>query len=136
MWQSDPTANPGRFRKSEMRCLLAAAFMIVASSALAGEADVLDVKVAKQGDGTYRFDVTVEHADTGWDHYADGWEVATEDGMRLGYRTLYHPHVNEQPFTRSLSGVSIPDGIDRVVVRAHDSIHEWGGLGRTVELPR
>jgi len=50
-----------------------------------------------------RFDVTLSHADTGWEDYADGWRVELEDGTVLGTRVLGHPHVNEQPFTRSAS---------------------------------
>jgi hypothetical protein len=36
--------------------------------------------------GSYRFDVTVRHADTGWDHYADAWDILTPDGTLLGSR--------------------------------------------------
>ena len=53
------------------------------------------------------------HPDTGWDDYADGWRVLDMDGNELGMRVLHHPHVDEQPFTRSLSG-----GADS---RRHDS---------------
>jgi hypothetical protein len=58
------------------------------------------------------------------------------DGSVLGTRTLYHPHVEEQPFTRSLSGVKIPAGIDKVTVRAHDSVHGYGGKTAIVDLPK
>jgi hypothetical protein len=78
----------------------------------------------------------VLHKDEGWKHYANKWDVVAPDDSVLGTRTLYHPHVNEQPFTRSLSGVKIPTGIDRVTIRAHDSVHEYGGKVVTVELPR
>jgi hypothetical protein len=44
--------------------------------------------------------------------------------------------VDEQPFTRSLSGVTIPDGVDRVTVRARDSVHGHGGASVTVDVPR
>ena len=54
----------------------------------------------------------------------------------LGTRVLRHPHVNEQPFTRSLSGVAMPAGVDRLRLRAHDSVHEFGGAELTVELPK
>jgi hypothetical protein len=101
----------------------------------AGEVDVIDVKVTKQGSGSYRFDVTLRHADTGWKHYADGWQVLGPNGKSLGKRTLYHPHVNEQPFTRSLSGVKIPPEIKLVTIRAHDSVHETGGHEMHVRLP-
>lgn len=94
------------------------------------------VKVGQTGAGVYRFEVTVRHADTGWDHYADKWDVVAPDGTILGTRVLYHPHVDEQPFTRGLTDVSIPPGIDSVSVRAHDSVHGYGGSEQTVEVPR
>ena len=69
----------------------------------------------------------MEHPDTGWDHYADGWEVLDADGNRLGFRELMHPHVNEQPFTRSLRGVVIPGTATREVLRlrARCSVDGW-----------
>ncbi|MEM0945173.1 MAG: hypothetical protein AAGI70_14645 [Pseudomonadota bacterium] len=109
------------------------ASLVAAGTAFAGEADVLEVK-ATQGANGWRFDVTVAHADTGWDHYADAWRIVAPDGTVLGTRTLHHPHVNEQPFTRSLSGVQIPEGIDEVIVEAHDNVDGWGGAQVTVSL--
>jgi hypothetical protein len=103
--------------------------------AAAGEADVLDAKASPTGDGVYRFDVTVRHADEGWDHYADRWDVVGPDGAVLGSRELLHPHEHEQPFTRSLGGVRIPEGVTRVTVRAHDKVHGLGGRTVTVPLP-
>lgn len=107
------------------KIVLTLALGLSATTALAGGPVVENVTATKSGD-TWRFDVAVSHGDEGWDHYADGWEVATPDGVQLGYRKLLHPHVNEQPFTRSLSGVEIPDEITVVLIRAHDSVHEWG----------
>lgn len=105
-----------------------------AGSAIAGEADVVDVKATQASDGTWRFDVAVLHADDGWDHFANKWTVFAPDGTMLGERILAHPHDNEQPFTRSQSGIVIPDSIKQVIVRAHDSVHEWGGKEMTVEV--
>ncbi len=107
----------------------------IVNAALAGEADVVGVKVTKTGEGTFRFDVTVKHGDTGWDHYADKWDVVGPDGAVLGTRILHHPHVNEQPFTRSLGGVKIPASVARVTVRAHDKVDLYGGVEKTVEVP-
>lgn len=115
--------------------ILVAVWSIGAGVVAAGEADVLEVRATPTG-GTWRFDVTVQHADTGWDHYADGWRVVGPDGTVYGTRTLYHPHVEEQPFTRSLAGVVIPPGVDQVVVESHDNVHGWGGATVTVNLPR
>ena len=102
----------------------------------AGEADVIKVDAKKAGKNTYHFNVTVSHADTGWDHYANKWDVMEEGGTVLGTRTLHHPHVDEQPFTRSLSGVEIPDRVKTVTVRAHDSVHKYGGKVFSVDLTR
>ncbi len=85
---------------------------------------VEDVRTDELG-GAWTISVTLRHPDTGWDHYADGWEVLAPDGTRLGFRELAHPHVNEQPFTRSLSGIAIPKGTPFVLVRAHCNVDGW-----------
>lgn len=110
----------------------AMATSITATSA--GEVDVTNVKVRKTAANTYRFDVTLKHADTGWDHYANKWEVVAPDGTVLGTRVLAHPHVNEQPFTRSLGGVKIADGISQVTIRGGDSVHGLGGVEMKVAI--
>lgn len=102
--------------------------------AIADKANVEAVKVTKDGK-TYRFSVTLRHNDQGWDHYADRWDVVGKDGSVYGERVLAHPHDNEQPFTRSLSGVVIPESVKEVIIRANDSVHGLGGLEKTVTLP-
>lgn len=67
--------------------------------------------------------VTLSHPDTGWDHYVDGWRVEREDGTIVGTRELLHPHVDEQPFTRSLRLDHLPDG--PLFVRAKCSVDGW-----------
>ena len=118
------------------RGLAAVLLLLWAGGALAGEADVLAVEDAQDGAGTWRFEVTVKHADEGWEHYADKWEVLAPNGTVLGTRVLLHPHETEQPFTRALGGVAVPEGIERVTLRAHDSVHGLGGAEVTVELAR
>ncbi|MDB4521855.1 hypothetical protein N9100_00395 [Gammaproteobacteria bacterium] len=105
----------------------------VSSTVLAGQAEIIDVRVSNNQD-SFRFDVTLKHDDTGWDHYADGWEVISPAGDVLGKRVLAHPHVNEQPFTRSLSGVRIPQGVNTVSIRAHDSVHGYNEKMFVVDL--
>ncbi len=100
-------------------------WLIWAIPAQAGPASVLQARA--ECDTTCTFIVTVEHADEGWEHYADAFEVLDLDGNVLARRTLWHPHVDEQPFTRALQGVTIPDGIHEVIIRAHDSVHGYGG---------
>jgi hypothetical protein len=103
--------------------------------AIAGEADVVDASVQRTAENTYAFSVTVRHADTGWEHYADRWQVLGPDGAVLGERILLHPHETEQPFTRELSGVVLPEGVDAVTIRAGDKVHGFGGAEMTLELP-
>jgi hypothetical protein len=114
------------------------AFVLLATiclSAGAGEADVMDVTVSCNSDSVCRFDVTVMHDDEGWEHYANRWEVVSSDGKILATRELLHPHENEQPFTRSLANVRIPGNLSKVIVRAHDLIHEYGGKEIVAALP-
>lgn len=104
--------------------------------AFAGKADVINVKVSMERPGFYHFDVTLKSDDTGWEKYADKWDVVAPDGSVLGTRVLLHPHETEQPFTRSLSGVEIPNEITTVRIRAHDKVEGYGGREMNVELPR
>lgn len=106
------------------------------TGAAAGEADVVAAEAARESDGTWRFSVTVRHADEGWNHYADRWQVETLGGRVLGTRVLLHPHEAEQPFTRTLGGVVVPPEVTEVVIRAHDSLHGDGGKVLTLKLPR
>jgi hypothetical protein len=106
-----------------------------AAQAAAGEVDVVRAEAARGADGTYRFSVTLRHDDTGWEHYADRWQVLAPDGSLLGERVLLHPHVEEQPFTRSLAGVAIPPGVSEVVIRGGDLVHGFGGAEMRLRLP-
>ena len=104
-------------------------------------ADVTHVRAVLAQDGTWTFHVTVAHPDTGWEDYADGWDVVTPDGTVLKVnpddpftRLLLHPHENEQPFTRSQSGINLPIGVTQLRVRAHDILDGWGGQEILVDL--
>lgn len=94
--------------------------LLFAASPVWAEAPVVENIAYADG----RFDVTLSHPDTGWDHYADGWRVELADGTVLGTRVLGHPHVNEQPFTRSDS-IAVPDGVTEVFVRASCNVDGW-----------
>jgi hypothetical protein len=105
------------------------------------DADVIFVKAVQADDDSWTFHVTVSHPDTGWEDYADGWDVVTPDGQVLKQnesdtftRLLLHPHETEQPFTRSQSNVIIPEGVTQVTVRAHDLVDGFGGQEVVVDL--
>ena len=103
---------------------------------LGGEPVVESVEARLDHAGRASFDVTLRHADEGWDHYADRWDVLDGDGHLLGQRVLLHPHVNEQPFTRSLRGVAIPAGVEVVYIRPHDSVHGDGAIFGPVSITK
>jgi hypothetical protein len=125
---------------SSFRALLGLCLLVSAcggspdTTAASGCADVVDVAADRDAAGLWTFSVTVRSADTGWEKYADAWEVTGPDATVLGTRELAHPHVDEQPFTRSLGGVSIPAGVGEVTVRARDSVAGFCGEVVVVEL--
>jgi len=109
--------------------------LAVVTTAEAGEVEVIKVELAMR-EATWQASVTLRHEDEGWDHYADAWRLVTESGDVLGTRDLAHPHVNEQPFTRSLDGIVIPEGLSIVYVEAHDKVHGWAPQRVRVDLDR
>lgn len=106
----------------------------VTTAQVRGCADVIDATVSEQ-DGTFTIAATVSSADTGWDKYADAWEVRDETGAVLAERVLTHPHESEQPFTRSLSGIVIPGEVAEVTIAARDSVEGFCGDVFVLEVP-
>lgn len=124
-----------------MRTVLVLVFLLGACSAAnepaldtEGCADVIDATLTA-GEQGWTVSATVSSADTGWDKYADAWQVRGPDDEVLGERVLTHPHENEQPFTRSLSGVIIPEGIDTISIAARDSVVGFCGEVLSLEVP-
>jgi hypothetical protein len=95
--------------------------------------DVVDAAARSDGDA-WSFEVTVSSPYDTPERYADAWRVVAPDGTVLGVRELLHDHANEQPFTRSLTGVEIPDDVATVTVEGRDSEYGWGGDTVTVTL--
>lgn len=100
---------------------------------LADAPNVETARAIRTGD-TWHFDVTIAHPDTGWDHYADAWRILDPDGRELGLRVLLHPHVTEQPFTRSLTGVTIPAGLTHVLIQSRCLTDGWSDHMVPVQL--
>jgi hypothetical protein len=109
------------------------ALCLITLPAHADDASIEAVE-ARQAGENWTFSVTLRHGDTGWDDYADGWRVVDAEGTELGLRVLYHPHVEEQPFTRSLSDVNVPDGTTQVFVEARTNVDGWGAARFPVSL--
>ena len=130
-----------------MRHLIVAAMLVLGVSGCAGGQedsepdaadsgqrfpDVVDASVSCDDD-TCTVEATISSPYDSTERYADAFRVSTTDGDVLGERELTHDHAEEQPFTRSLTGVEIPAAVDEVVVEGHDLEHGWGG--KTVSVP-
>ena len=92
-------------------------------------AHVTGVSYQRTGADTYTMSATVRHDDTQED-YADVIHFAGEN-VENGERELLHPHINEQPFTRSQSGVTASG---EVLVSADDTVQGEGGTAITLDL--
>ncbi len=113
------------------RCLVA--LLTLSTPALADAPVVNNVNVSREG-GLWKFDVTITHTDTGWEDYADAWRVVDASGKEFGIRDLAHPHTGEQRFTRSLSGVRIPEDVTEVGIQVRDTVNGWSPNIKMVKL--
>jgi hypothetical protein len=99
--------------------------------------DVVDATASYDGaTGTWSFAVTMTSPYDTPERYADGWRVMTTNGTVLGTHTLLHDHAEEQPFTRTQTGVEIPGDVDTVVVEGRDQANGFGGATVTITLGR
>lgn len=118
-----------------LKNLLVIITFIFSSSIFANDVEIVKVILTSQA-GIWRAEVTLKHADAGWKHYADAWRLVDAAGNEIGKRTLYHPHVNEQPFTRSLSNFHIPADKKIIFVEAHDLKHGWSANRVKIDMSR
>ena len=96
--------------------------------------DVIGVE-ATRDDDSWTFAVTISSPYDTPERYADAWRVLGPDGTEYGIRILAHDHASEQPFTRSQSGIVVPDDVEVVTVQARDLANGWGGATVDHELP-
>ncbi len=116
-----------------MKSLLSLFLMLFSSVCISGDVNIVFAKF-KQRDAGWQVDVTLKHADSGWDHYANAWRIVDESGKELAKRVLAHPHVDEQPFTRSLFSAKIPQKTTIVYIEARDTVHGWSSQRVRVDL--
>jgi hypothetical protein len=97
--------------------------------------DVLEAELESSGQ-TYSLDVTVSSPYDSPERYADGWRVLAPDGAVLGEHELMHDHAGEQPFTRTQTGLEIPDNVEEITVEGRDLENGYGGETVTIPVER
>ena len=117
-----------------MKSLLTA-FTVLATPALADAPQVISADIVKAGDH-WTVMVTVSHEDSGWDHFASGFEVAMPDGTRIAYKELTRPHTDSPRIEASLGGLSVPAGTGHVLIRTRCSLVGWSAEPVRIDLPR
>lgn len=120
----------GKTRKARLVLLLGLNLLNVA---YAGEVAIVAANFRTMDNRLWSIQVTLQHADTGWEHYADRWRVVDSKGRVFADRVLYHPHVDEQPFTRGLRALTLPV-TTQLYVEAHDNVHGWAKQRLPVRL--
>ncbi len=98
--------------------------------------DVIAAKVRPaRAANTFDFDVTLSSPYDTPQRYADAFRVGDGSGRWFGERILFHDHADEQPFTRDLYGVKIPEGVKEVLVQGRDQKFGYGGKTMKITLP-
>ncbi|RLE26826.1 MAG: hypothetical protein DRJ50_00020 [Actinobacteria bacterium] len=97
--------------------------------------DVIDASAELTNLG-WAFDVTVSSPYDSADRYADAWRVVGPDGTVYATRELAHDHAAEQPFTRSIQSVEIPEEVAVVTIEGRDQTNGWGGSVFELTLDR
>lgn len=114
-----------RYNRKWVAAFIGCGLLSVMDFAVADDVNIVMADFRSAGGDHWAVNVTLKHDDSGWDHYADNWRVVDEDGNVLGDRVLFHPHVDEQPFTRGINSVEIPEEVTTVYIEAHDKVHGW-----------
>ncbi len=96
--------------------------------------DVVRAIADPTGEGTWTITATLSSPYDSPERYADAWRVLAPDGTELGIRELSHDHADEQPFSRSLVDVAIPDDVETITIEGRDQRNGWGGETFTVDL--
>lgn len=113
--------------------LILCAATLTPYSAQAADVQIKFAELTFDGDA-WHAEVTLQHEDTGWKDYADAWRLVDGAGKVLATRVLWHPHVDEQPFTRGLGEIHIPAGTRFIFVEAHGKVEGWSSQRLRIDL--
>ena len=92
---------------------------LIAINLYANKPIILDAKLTCNK--VCNINVTIKHNDSSWKHYVNKYEIYAKNN-KIATRILYHPHIHEQPFTRSKSGFQIPKNTTSITIKAYDLV--------------
>lgn len=98
--------------------------------------DVVEVELEASDGDTWALAVTISSPYDSPERYADGWRVLDPAGTVLGEQELTHDHASEQPFTRSQTGLEIPQDVQEITVEGRDLKNGYGGETVTIPVKR
>lgn len=105
------------------------------------DAHVRFVKAIQEADGTWTFEVTIEHPDKSPEDYADGWDIITPEGVVIKAKIedpftypIAMAHVSSKTSVTTQTGIIFPADVTQIFVRAHDKKMGWGGQMVFVDL--
>ncbi len=119
----------------QLRALLLAVLSGLSTATLAGaEAPkVASASIVPEGDG-WTVRAVIRHPDSGWDHYASGWQVLAPDGTVLAFAEITHPHLDGEPIQEELTGIQLPQGVDHLMIRVRCTLDGWSARSYRLEL--
>ncbi|CAN5683396.1 hypothetical protein BH24ACT22_BH24ACT22_20130 [soil metagenome] len=98
--------------------------------------DVREAELESSGGDTWSLSVTISSPYDSPERYADGWRVLSPNDEVLGKHELMHDHASEQPFTRSQTGLEIPQDVQKITVEGRDLKNGYGGKTVSISVPR
>ena len=75
----------------------------------------------------FTFQVMISSPYASAERHTDAVRVIGDDGVVYGILELTHPHAGQQPFSRTLRDVEIPESVTKVIIEGRDSTYGWGG---------
>jgi hypothetical protein len=96
----------------------------LASLARAEAPRVESASIVQEGAG-WTVRALIRHPDSGWDHYASGWQILAPDRTVLALAEITHPHPDGEPIREELTGLQLPEGVDHLLIRVRCTLDGW-----------
>jgi len=107
--------------------------LILPLPAYADKVEILMVK-ATQSAGLWNFDVTILHPDISADHTLDRIAIFTPEEAQLVAADIPVANIGAEHVTAQINDITIPDGIEYIIIRGRCSVDGWTHDGIMIAL--